>query len=78
MHLSEKIAVRYKPRYRTVAIASVLSCMACLAGCRPDIPLIPFIKSDRMPYAEMQDASATLTPLDRSHQAAPMHLHTGP
>ncbi len=67
--------MRKLPR-RGTAMALGIVGVALLAGCKPDIPLIPFIKSDRVPYGTM--AEVTITPPDHSPQAVPVRPHTAP
>ncbi len=57
--------------------------LGLLAGCKPDIPLVPFIKSDVMPYSDMQEvgpispeALGSVTHPDRSPQATQAPSHT--
>ncbi len=59
--------------------------LGLLAGCKPDIPLVPFIKSDVMPYGDMQEvgpispeSSDRVRLPDRSPQATPAPSHTAP
>lgn len=63
-------------RRRLIAGSAALTGLATLAGCKPDIPLIPFIQSDRAPYGTMTEHTGTITPRDRSHRATPIHPHT--
>jgi hypothetical protein len=64
-------------RRRLLAGAIALSGIAILTGCRPNIPLIPGIKSDVHPFATTRPIE-TITPPDRSPQASPARPHTAP
>lgn len=59
---------------RVLAALSGLGILGALTACKPDIPLIPFVKSDRAPYGTL----AELTPPDRSPPASPARPHSAP
>ena len=61
-------------RRRVIAGASILMGLVALAGCRPNVPLIPGIQSDVQPFGTMSE----ITPPDRCLQAAPTPRHTAP
>ena len=66
--------MRRRSRTRTLAALSGLGILAALSACTPDIPLIPFIKSDRAPYGTQTE----FTPPDHSPQASRVRPHTAP
>jgi hypothetical protein len=65
-----------RTRRRTAPTAptaiAALGLLTVLAGCRPNIPLIPGIKSDVQPLPTMTE----ITPPDRSPQASQARPHT--
>jgi hypothetical protein len=62
-----------------VTLAVTCSCaLATLAGCKPDIPLIPFIKADTMPYATAVELEAEFTPPGHCPQASQARPRTAP
>ena len=66
--------MRRKQTLRALSALAGLAALGLLSACRPDIPLIPFIKSDRAPYGTLTE----LTPPDRSPQALPTRPRTAP
>lgn len=70
--------MRREPTKRVVALISGSVCVLAMAGCRPDIPLIPFIKSDRQAYGITVRADEFPTPPDHSPLANPGLLRTSP
>jgi len=68
-----------KTAARQLVLAAGLGGLLTLSGCKPDIPLIPFIKSDRVPYGALHEAPpASATRPDRSPRATPAPSHTVP
>lgn len=54
-----------KPTRRAIfAITSLtmIAALAVVAGCRPNVPLIPGIRSDVRPLSTMQPVGAVITP----------------
>lgn len=70
--------MRRKQIARTAAATAGLVALASLAGCKPDIPLIPFIKSDTVPYSTVAELGAEFTPPGRCPQASQARRHTAP
>ncbi len=66
--------MRRRTTRRALATLAALAALGTLPACRPNIPLIPGIKSDVRPLATM----AELTPRDRCPQASRAHPHTAP
>ena len=57
-----------KPTRRTLFAITSLTTIAVLvviAGCRPNVPLIPGIRSDVRPLSTMQPVGAVITPAHR-------------
>lgn len=70
--------MRRKQITRAFVAVAGLAALASLAGCKPDIPLIPFIKSDTVPYATASEMEAEFTPPGHSPQASRARRHTAP
>ena len=78
-----------KPSARIFTACVSFAALASLAGCKPDIPLVPFIHTESVPYGDLHEVP-TITPaisspsapsvirLDRSPQATPALSHTAP
>lgn len=69
-------AKRRNPIVRVAAVLAGLAATLVLSGCRPNIPLIPFIQSERVPSGTM--AEMAITPPDRCPPDAPVPRRTAP
>ena len=59
---------------RVLAALSGLGILGALSACKPDVQLIPFIKSDGAPYGALTE----LTPPGHCPQASRVRPHTAP